>query len=194
MRTRTVTRVRWTRVEGTVSRFFDDVLVGAAHTLPRQITDRLAPWDLRDLKPYKDEYLSGFASEIYQIELDEGFDRAREIMNQVIRTDVARDIGGDAQRIHHLDTRHGNTTFKHLLLPVWSAEFSYKDRTYVFVVNGRTGKVAGERPYSGWKLLLAGLLAAALIGGALLWYSQQQSDREVSPVDLAPPVEPYRSY
>ncbi len=194
MRTRTVTKVRWTPVQGTVSRFFDDVLVGAARTLPRKITDRIAPWDLDGLLPYQEEYLSGFASQIYQVELDEGFDRAREIMDQVIRSDVARDIGGDAQRIHALDTRHRDTKFKHLLLPVWSAGFHYRDKDYVFVVNGRTGKVAGERPYSGWKILFTGLLAAAMIAGILVWYARQQDELDVSPADWPPPVETYRPY
>lgn len=194
MRTRMITKVRWTPVRGSVSRTFDDVLVGATTTLPRRITDRLEPWDLDGLLPYQKAYLSGFASQAYQIELDEGFERAREIMNRVIRGDVARDIGGDVQRIHALDTRHRNTTFKHLLLPVWSAAFRYKEREYAFVVNGRTGKVAGERPYSRWKILIAVLLGAALAGGALMWYAQRQEGAELEPMHWPPPAENYRSY
>lgn len=193
-RTRTVTKVRWTPAQGSVSTTFDDVLVGATTTLPRRITDRLEPWDLEGLLPYQEAYLSGFTSQAYQIELDEGFDRAREIMDQVIRTDVARDIGGDVQRIHALDTRHRNTTFKHLLLPVWAAAFRYKDRDYAFVVNGRTGKVAGERPYSGQKILLAVLLGAVLAGGALMWYSQQQGGPDAPSTHWPPPAENYRPY
>ncbi len=172
-----VTKIRWTPVRGAVSRFFDDVLVGASRSLPRQITDRLQPWDLANLAPYQEQYLSGFGSQAYQVELDEGFEYARETMNSIIRGDIARDIGGDAQRIHRFDTRHDSTTFKHILLPIWSAGFRFKNKAYHFVVNGRTGKVRGERPYSPWKIAVAVVLLIILvIGGVYVfdYYNQYQ--------------------
>ena len=46
--------------------FFDDVLIGASLSLPRQILDRLQPWDLHNLVPYDENYISGFQSELYQ--------------------------------------------------------------------------------------------------------------------------------
>ncbi|MEM7082401.1 MAG: primosomal protein N' (replication factor Y) - superfamily II helicase [Pseudomonadota bacterium] len=162
-RTRMVRKVRWRPVRGRVRRFFDDVLVGATRSLPRKITDSLLPWDLENLTPYNEKYLSGFQSEVYQVDLDQGFDVAVDTMNRLIRRDIANDIGGDHQRIHHADTRHSNTTFKHVLLPVWSAGFQFGKKTYRFVVNGRTGKVRGERPYSVWKITLAALAAIAAI-------------------------------
>ena len=166
-RVRVVTRIRWTPAAGVVSRFFDDVLVLASGSLPRAVTERLEPWDLANLTPYREEYLSGFQSEMYTVDLEQGFERARERMAPIIRRDVERAIGGDHQRIHALDTRHGEIRFKHVLLPVWLSAFRFRDRTYRFVVNGRTGEVQGERPYSAWKIALAILLAALLIGGSL---------------------------
>lgn len=162
-RTRMVTKIRWTAVSGSVSRFFDDVLVGASRSLPRKITDKLKPWDLTNLTPYNEKFLSGFTSEIYQVDLDEGFNHAVEIMDQVIRGDIARDIGGDHQRIQAVDTRHSNTRFKHLLLPVWSSGFRFRGKTYRFVVNGRSGKVRGERPYSAVKIALAVIAAVTAV-------------------------------
>lgn len=162
-RTRMVSKIRWRPVRGRVQRFFDDVLVGATRSLPRKITDSLLPWDLENLTPYNEKYLSGFQSEVYQVDLDQGFDIAVEAMNRIIRNDIARDIGGDHQRIHHADTRHTRTTFKHVLLPVWSAGFRFGKKTYRFVVNGRTGKVRGERPYSAWKIAFAVIGAVVAI-------------------------------
>lgn len=164
-RTQMVTKVRWTRVRGRVSRFFDDVLVGANESLPRKITDKLEPWDLDQLVPYQEQYLSGFSSQIYQVQLDAGFSRANEIMERIIRQDIRRDIGGNLQRIHHQQTRHQNTTFKHILLPIWSAGFRYRGKEYLFVVNGRTGKVQGERPVSKWKVFFAFLVAIIVFVG-----------------------------
>ena len=169
-RVRIATKIRWTPAAGVVSRFFDDVLVLASLSLPQAVTERLEPWDLANLVPYREEYLSGFQSEMYQVPLDQGFERARAIMANLIRTDIARDIGGDHQRIHAAETRYGDISFKHILLPVWMSAFRFRDKIYRFVVNGRTGEVQGERPYSPWKIAFAILLAAALIGGGLaLW-------------------------
>ena len=162
-----VQKVRWTPARGRVARFFDDVLVLASKSLPRRYTEALEPWDLAALEPYAPEYLAGFRAEGYTVELDEGFNDARAQMDRVIERDVKFDIGGDRQRIHDIDTSVKDVTFKHILLPVWLAAYKYRGRTFRFVVNGRTGRVQGERPYSAVKITLAviaGLIVAACVG------------------------------
>ncbi|WP_317057153.1 TFIIB-type zinc finger domain-containing protein [Roseovarius rhodophyticola] len=160
-----VAKVRWRPVSGRVARFFDDVLVLASRTLPKRYTDALEPWDLSDLRPYSPEYLAGFRAEGYQVELPDGFSEARQIMDNVIARDVRFDIGGDRQRIHSISTDIKDVTFKHVLLPVWLAAYKYRGKTYRFVVNGRNGKVQGERPYSAIKIAIAVVLGAILAAG-----------------------------
>ena len=165
-----VQKVRWSGVQGRVARFFDDVLVLASTSLPKRFTDALEPWDLSAMEPYSPEYLAGFRAEGYSIELQDGFDQARALMDRTIARDVKFDIGGDRQRIHDVNTKLGDVTFKHILLPVWLAAYKYRGKTYRFVVNGRTGRVQGERPYSAIKITIAvvlGLLVAAGIGYAM---------------------------
>lgn len=162
-----VAKVRWRNVSGRVARFFDDVLVLGSRSLPKRFTDALEPWDLSALEPYAPEYLAGFRAEGYSVTLDEGFAEARQKMDAMIARDVKFDIGGDRQRIHAMDVRLSDTTFKHILLPVWLAAYKYRGRTFRFVVNGRTGRVQGERPYSAIKItfaVLAGLIVAGVIG------------------------------
>jgi hypothetical protein len=164
---RRVANIRSTPVSGLVRRFFYDVFIGASRSLPHKIVDALQPWDLEQLIPYDENYLSGFRSEFYQIELDEGFDAAKQVMDSEIYHDVAYDIGGNHQRIHSRQTRHNDNSYKHCLLPIWSAAFRYQGKSYRFVINGRTGKVQGERPYSKWKIGFAVLAALVLVGGIL---------------------------
>jgi hypothetical protein len=162
-----VAKVRWQRASGQVARFFDDVLVLASRSLPKRFTDGLAPWDLAALEPYAPEYLAGFRAEGYAVTLEDGFAEARIVMDKVILRDIKFDIGGDRQRVHKVDTAIKDVTFKHILLPVWLAAYKYRGDTYRFVVNGRTGKVQGERPYSAVKIgfaVLAGLILAAAFG------------------------------
>jgi len=160
-RTAKVQKIEWTPVSGQVARVFDDVLVLAAASLPRQHTDALAPWDLSGLVPYTPDYLAGFRAESYTVSLDEGFTRARKIMDATIARDVRFDIGGDRQRIDAIQTEVSEVTFKHVLLPVWTAAYRYRGKSYRFVVNGQTGAVSGERPWSVWKVAAALLLAIA---------------------------------
>ncbi|NIZ60163.1 primosomal protein N' (replication factor Y) - superfamily II helicase [Sedimentitalea sp. CY04] len=167
-----VAKVRWTPAAGRVKRWFDDVLVLASKSLPKSYTEALEPWDLSSLEPYQPQYLAGFRAEAYAIELEDGYTEAREKMDRVIERDVRFDIGGDRQRIHDINTTVADVTFKHVLLPVWLAAYKYRGKTYRFVVNGQSGRVQGERPYSAWKI--AGAVAVGLIVAAGIGYLAAQ--------------------
>ena len=170
-RTRQVVRVRWTPVSGRVARNFDDVLVLASDKLPRKYTDKLEPWDLSQMEAYDPRYLSGFRSERYCIDLEGGFGIARTIMDKIIRRDVRRDIGGDHQRISSLSTRHDEVSYKHVLLPIWVAAYRYGGKPFRIVINGRTGEVQGERPYS-WLKIAGAVAVAGVVIAAIVYFTQ----------------------
>ena len=160
-------RTRWRSVSGTVRRGFDDVLVSGTKSVSAEFKDALGPWPLRDLETYQTEFLAGLRAENHTIGLEGGFYKAQSFMRVVITEDIRRDIGGQRQRIHSSQTRFDGQTFKHLLLPVWITHYSLGKNRYRLNVNGRTGKVYGERPFSTLKLLGASFvmtLAAMGIG------------------------------
>lgn len=167
-RTRQVQKTHWYPTSGDVWNNFDDVLVLASDSLPKDKTDALEPWDLSNLTPYQDEYLSGFKAESYHVSLEAGFDYAKYRMDPVIRETICRDIGGDVQQILEMRTRYSGITFKHILLPIWISAYRYRNTIYRFLVNGRTGEVQGERPWSWIKITLAVLATAAAIGAMYL--------------------------
>ncbi len=193
-RTRMVPKIRWTPVRGRTDRHFDDVLIGATRTLPRKITDWLQPWDLENLVPYTEDYLAGFQSEVYQVALDEGFGYAKKVMLSIIRDDVRRHIGGDHQQIQRVHTEHKDTTFKHVLLPLWSAAFEFRGKHYRFVVNGRNGKIRGERPYSVVKIALAVVAGAVLLGGMVYVMQPIMLERSAFSGQIIFPTESYRHF
>ena len=153
-KTRQVRHTRWWPVSGTVSRWFDDILVPATKSLPAGYLNALEPWDLAQLKPYEPAYLSGFKAQRYQVELAEGFEQAKAVAAGVIQSDVRSDIGGDEQMISDIKTHYSAVTFKHLLLPVYAGAYRLNQKVFQVVVNGRTGEVQGDRPYSFWKIAL----------------------------------------
>jgi DNA-directed RNA polymerase subunit RPC12/RpoP len=158
------TVIRWADVSGRVARDFDDVAVIASNSLPRHHADGLQPWDFSALVAYHPDYLAGFRAEAYTVPLADGHKIARQIMQAQIEQDVRRDIGGDRQVITGLETDWHDETFKHVLLPVWMAAYRYRGKSYRFIVNGQSGKVQGERPWSVWKIAFAVLAVAVVIG------------------------------
>jgi hypothetical protein len=48
-----------------------------------------------------------------------------------------------------------------VLLPIWLSSYRYANKTFRFIVNGQTGAVQGERPWSAWKI--AGAVLAAIV-------------------------------
>jgi DNA-directed RNA polymerase subunit RPC12/RpoP len=162
-----VRHTRWYSVSGRVSRDFDDVLVMASQSLPARLGNELTPWDLGALVPYSPDFLAGFQSEGYTVGLEAGHIQARARMENIIQSDVRRDIGGDEQRVHDIDTDWSDETFKHILLPVWMAAYKYNGKSYRFMVNGQTGEVQGERPWSIWKIAFAVIIVAGLVLGAI---------------------------
>ena len=156
-------RIRWTAVSGEVSNSFDDITIGASKTISHTILDNLSPWHTQALVPFNEKYLAGFESEEYTIGLDNGFELAKVKMNSIIRQDIRRDIGGDQQQITHINTSYNNTSYKSVLFPIWTAKFKWKNKTYNYAINGQTGKVTGERPYS-WLKIAA--IVGTLGGGA----------------------------
>jgi len=163
--TRQVQHTRWYPASGSVSRWFDDVLVAASVSLALKRIEALEPWDLAELRPYDPAFLSGFKAQRYQVDLAQGFERVKQVAAGVIHGDVCSDIGGDEQRVHNISTSYSGITFKHLLLPVYAGAYRFNQKVYQIVVNGRTGEIQGDRPYSVWKILLlvAGLLLLVMI-------------------------------
>ncbi len=163
-----VQKTRWYPAAGAVARGFDDVMAIASTALPARLGEGLEPWDLSQLQPYKPDYLAGFQAEGYTVALADGNAVAKQKMAGLIEQDVRYDIGGDVQRIDSISTRYSAETFKHILLPIWIAAYKYNSKTYRFLVNGQTGEVQGERPYSVWKITFAALGAAILAGAVYL--------------------------
>lgn len=174
-RTRTVTKTRWYPTAGEVQSNFDDVLIVASNSLNRAYIEQLEPWNLSQLVNYDEKFLSGFKAESYQIALENGFELAKQRMDGQIRAHVCAHIGGDRQRILSMDCDYRNITFKHILLPVYVTAYRYNNKSFQIMVNGSTGEVTGERPYSWIKITLAVLLGLLIVAAIMLFMMAQQA-------------------
>ena len=167
--TRRVRNIRWYPVEGQLKYYFDDVPVCATKSLPLLYIEKLEPWNFKDLKPFNTAYLQGFESETYTVDVKEGFTRAKLRMDATIKDMVRQNIGGDEQRISSLATQYNEIKHKLIFLPIWISAYRYNNKVYRFLVNGDTGEIQGERPYSFWKIFFTVLLVIAVIGAIIFF-------------------------
>jgi hypothetical protein len=104
----------------------------------------------------------GWTVERYQVDLREAATISQQQMDSVIRQLCSREVPGDTQRNLQVSSYYRGRTFKHILVPVWLATYNYGRKSYQVVINGHTGKMAGEHPLSWVKITLA-VLAVILV-------------------------------
>jgi hypothetical protein len=189
VRTRQVRRVRWRPASGTHEEAFDDVLVFATESIDHKILQRIYPFDTGQLVAYRPQYLAGWRAEEYQIDLDRAWKMGKEEIADRLRVACASEVPGDTHRNLRVRTQFSDTTFKHVLLPVWIASYRYQNRVFSFMVNGQTGKVKGEAPVSVWKVILTVLIVLVLLAaiyGAVMLFGQGVESVSSTVLEQAP--------
>jgi hypothetical protein len=164
----TVRQVRWTPASGSRSDLHDDLLVCASRGLDGALLARIEPFDLEALVPFRVEYLAGWSAEAYGVDVAEAWGTAERRIREAQVARCAGDVPGDTHMNLRVETALTGKRYRHALLPVWVAAYRYRGKAFRFLVNGQTGEVQGEAPWSWVKILLAVLVAAALVAGAFL--------------------------
>ena len=161
--TRQVQRTRWVPASGERRDTFDDVIVCASKGLPEALVNQFRTFNTKLLVPYQPEFLAGWKAEFYAIDLMPAYNQGERQMAAVQQGRCAGDVPGDTHRNLSVQNSFSHVTFKHVLLPVWIAAYRYNNKPYQFLVNGQTGEVVGQAPYSLWKILLLVLTITAIV-------------------------------
>lgn len=162
--TRQVRKTRWEDAAGALSHFFDDDLVPGTIGVHLDLLRKVEPFPTTEqLRPYEPAYVRGWVVERYQVDLQQASVTSKQQMDATIEQLCSREVPGDTQRNLQVDSNYQARTFKHILVPVWLASYTYGTKSFQVVVNGYTGKMAGEHPLSWVKITLAVLAAVILI-------------------------------
>lgn len=162
-------RTRWYPTSGVVSNRFQDVAALANTGLDTGKVQELEPWPMEYAAPYQQEYIAGHLSRTYDTEPDQVFgELVQPRMEDQIESTIRSDIGGDEQRIGSKNVTWNVLNFAHLLLPVWLLTVTYRQQPFQVFINGVTGEVQGNRPYSAVKIALA-VAAAIAVVVVLFW-------------------------
>ena len=140
---------------------FQNIPVDGSIRFNDAIMNSIEPFDYKELVDFNSSYLSGFLAEKYDVEGNE----AKKIsVNRANETtyDLLRD-SKDSIIYSSLITNDKNSTIleeenNYVLLPVWMVNIKYNDKLYTFAMNGQTGKMIGDIPYSKKKAFLLWLI------------------------------------
>jgi hypothetical protein len=161
-RTRQVRKTRWVPASGEVTHFFDDEPIPGTKGLSHDLLKQVEPFPFQELKPYDKAFVSGFVVEHYQIVLFDAAQRSQEAMTDKVRDMCASEIPGDTYRNLVIHPVYSGQTFKHILVPVWLLTYNFSARAFQVVINGVTGRIAGDYPKSFWKILFLVIVAIAV--------------------------------
>ena len=163
---KTHTSVKWFRVSGNITQEYNDYTIQSGDRISHIMFNKLKPYDFKNLKVYRQEYLSGIIAEHYTRNLETCFNS----FTTFVRTDLRRKIiskhNADRVQILNIQTDYKNKRFNYILLPVYICNYIYNKKTYNFYINGADGKVVGQYPKSKLKILLFAIGIGALVIGA----------------------------
>lgn len=184
-------KVRWTPVSGIHETTYDDILICGSQGLSADLVRRIEPFNTRDgLVAYKPDFLSGWAAEQYQVAPKESWNQGKKEILDREQIGCENAVPGDIHRGLKVFTDYSEVTWKHVLLPVWIAAYEYRGQSYRFLVNGETGRVSGEAPYSWWKI--GGLVVSVFLTIYLLL--TLMNDGTQSPSDVLNDTLMYSGY
>ena len=171
----TTIETRWYPTSGHINYFFDDVLVRASHKLSTSLLQWVEPYNTKSVASYSPDYMSGFLSEIYTIDLNEAHNDAMDKMTRDIHNMAERDVlmRYDRARGVRLRTSYYDETYKHIFVPVYSTAYTYKNKHYNVLINGETGKIKGEYPKSPVKIAIIVVLILSVLLGIYLASSRE---------------------
>jgi hypothetical protein len=152
-RTRTVTHTRWRPASGRRRDHHDDVLVWGSKGVREEIGQGTVAFDTKNLVPYHPAYLLGWQAEAAAVPLSDAWEIAKGRVESDQESKCKGDVGGDEVRNLHVRNDFSNETFKLVLLPVYVLAWRYRGRTRQVLVDGRSGAVHGDAPYSVAKVL-----------------------------------------
>lgn len=166
MKFKTRTRLEWKWEQGQATLPFSNELQTGTSHISARLLKRLAPYDLNALVTYDPGYLAGWRAQSYEISLNDAWDAARARMREIARDACSEQIDSNHVRNFSMNAAFDDETWRLILLPAFLATYRFAGKSYQIVINGQTGKVAGDKPVAWSKVWL--IVSALVLPGVLL--------------------------
>lgn len=161
-RTRQVQETEWWPLEGRHHWYYSGYLVSGSRGLAQADAEQLKPFHLAALRRYQPQFLAGWFCEEYSVQRQEALCSCQNEFLAREQSAVASFLPGDIHSNLQVRVQFSQVNSDLILLPVYLLSYRYRDKVYRFLVNGQTGKVAGNKPFSSWKIGIAAAIGVIL--------------------------------
>lgn len=134
-------------VEGDM--LFSNVPADGSKRLDDATMDSLEPFDYNKMIDFEPGYLSGHVAERFDVSADENLERVKLRMWESAEAQHRSNVRGYvtvSKTASHLQQHDRDVHYA--LFPIYVFSIMYKDKKYDYAVNGQTGKIVGELPFS----------------------------------------------
>ena len=125
--------------------------------IPNRLMAACEPFDYSDLIKFRPEYLQGYFAEKYDEQPLDMTDRIYKRLDRYAFSVCEKITFGYDTFVPDTNasyTSYNNQNIKYALLPCWFLNVEFDGKSYQYIVNGQTGKVAGDFPYAkGWETI-----------------------------------------
>lgn len=168
-RTRQVRETEWYPLAGKHHRYYSGYLVSGSKGLPQDQALRVQPYQLPALKRYEPWYLAGWYAEEYSVPREEALAISQQEFYRREQANIAAFLPGDTHRSLSVSTTFNQVNSDLCLLPMFIASYRYRGKIYRFLLNGQTGRMAGDKPVS-WQriVILVAVMIAVLVAVFLI--------------------------
>ena len=111
------------------------------------VMESIEPFDFSQVVDFDTAYLSGYLADKYDVESIKGQPRIEQRVGDTLQDLLNDTLIGYSSVIptgKQLEISHGKA--KYVLLPVWILHTYFQGKTYLFAMNGQTGKMTGTFP------------------------------------------------
>ena len=153
---------------------FEKIPVDASKKMPDTHMDAIEPYDYSELRPFSTAYMPGFLADKFDMSADECAERADQRAENSTVSVINSTTGGFTTVLpESRNVRLKRGEVKYALLPVWMLSTRWKGQSFLFAMNGQTGKLIGDLPvdkgrYWAWFAGIAAPIAAVLAALLLL--------------------------
>ena len=146
---------------------FDKIPIDALINLDDSMMQAVEPFDYDLMKQFDPAYMAGFYAEHFTETREESVKKAYKRAVDAMQSSMRKHVGSyTSVHMRSYNDKVSNYDCKYAMLPIWMINVEYKNKKYVFAINGSTGKVTGKLPIHIPKFLL--VLAGAFLGSLLL--------------------------
>ena len=147
---------------------FRNIPADASKKFDDKLMDSIEPFNTDEATAFSPAYLAGYLAEKYDVSFAECMPRADERIKNtsvnLLKSQVKDYKSVNVQTSNYQKMQSGG---KYALFPVWLLNTTWNGKKFTFAMNGQTGKMVGDLPFSMGKFFMYLILFFIVLGGGL---------------------------